>query len=73
MDNKKEILINDIKDLIKTNKEESIEINPKFLDYFLLEELESIRDDLVLKKLRQKEDNSLFLDEIYEKIKKDKI
>jgi len=69
----KETLIEDIKELIKTNKNEVIEINPKFLDFFTQEELESIRDDLVQKKLRQKENNSLFLDEIYEKTKKDKI
>ena len=69
----KNTLIEDIKDLIKTNKDEVIEINPKFLDFFTKEELESIRDDLVNKKLRQKESNSLFLDEIYEKTKKDKI
>lgn len=69
----KNTLINDIKDLITTNKNETIEINPKFLDFFTIEELESIRDDLVNKKLRQKESNSLFLDEIYEKTKKDKI
>ena len=69
----KNTLIEDIKDLIKTNKNEVIEINPKFLDFFTKEELESIRDDLVNKKLRQKESNSLFLDEIYEKTKKDEI
>ena len=69
----KQTLIDDIKELIKTNKEDVIEINPKFLDYFTQEELESIRDDLVIKKLTQKENNSLFLDEIYEKTKKDKI
>ncbi|NQY20862.1 MAG: hypothetical protein HRT40_06080 [Campylobacteraceae bacterium] len=69
----KNTLIEDIKDLIKTNKDEVIEINPKFLDFFTKEELESIRDDLVNKKLRQKESNSLFLDEIYEKTKKDQI
>ncbi|PHR73976.1 MAG: hypothetical protein COA66_02115 [Arcobacter sp.] len=69
----KKTLIEDIKELIKTNKEDVIEINPKFLDYFTQEELESIRDDLVIKKLTQKDNNSLFLDEIYEKTKKDKI
>ncbi|NQY23707.1 MAG: hypothetical protein HRT41_06710 [Campylobacteraceae bacterium] len=69
----KQTLIDDIKELIKTNKEDVIEINPKFLDYFTQEELESIRDNLVIKKLTQKENNSLFLDEIYEKTKKDKI
>ncbi len=70
---KNETLIEDIKELIKTNKEDVIEINPKFLEYFTQEELERIRDDLVIKKLTQKENNSLFLDEIYEKTKKDKI
>jgi len=70
---KNKTLIEDIKELIKTNKEDVIEINPKFLEYFTQEELESIRDDLVIKKLTQKENNSLFLDEIYEKTKKDKI
>lgn len=65
----KEELIEEIKKLIVTNKDETIDINPKFLDYFQLEELESIRDDLIIKKNKITETTYEFLDEIYEKTK----
>lgn len=65
----KKSLIEEIKKLIVTTKDESIEINPKFLEYFQLEELVSIRDDLVKKKSTLREDTFDFLDELYEKTK----
>ncbi|WP_321311107.1 hypothetical protein [Halarcobacter sp.] len=67
---KKEI-IEDIKSLISTTGEDSIEINPNYLEYFQLDELISIKEQLLLQKSKIKETTSLFLDEIYEKTKED--
>ncbi|WP_320034175.1 hypothetical protein [Halarcobacter sp.] len=67
---KKEI-IEEIKSLISTTGEDSIEINPNYLEYFQLEELISIKEQLLLQKSKIKETTSLFLDEIYEKTKVD--
>jgi len=67
----KEELIEQIKKLILVNEEESLEINPKYLEYFQIEELESIKNQLLLRKSKIKETTSLFLDEIYEKTKED--
>ncbi len=67
----KQQLIEEIKDLIKTNENDSIEINPNFLDYFQLEELISIREDLKIRKSKIRESTFKFLDEIYEKTKED--
>ena len=69
----KEKLIEQIKELMKINKDETIEINPKYLEYFQVEELEDI-----IKQLNGRKDNissitSSYLDEIYEKTKKDEI
>ncbi|WP_072680679.1 hypothetical protein [Arcobacter sp. LA11] len=69
----KEELIEEIKVLISTNKEESIEINPDFLQYFELEELISIRDNLIIKKNKIRESTFDYLDELYEKTKEDSI
>ncbi len=69
----KEELIEEIKVLILTNKEESIEINPKFLQYFELEELIEIRDNLIIKKDKIRESTFDYLDELYEKTKEDSI
>ncbi|XOB60882.1 hypothetical protein ACMC56_09700 [Campylobacterota bacterium DY0563] len=67
---KKEI-IEEIKSLISTTGEDSIEINPNYLEYFQLDELISIKEQLLLQKSKIKETTSLFLDEIYEKTKED--
>lgn len=69
----KEKLIQEIKSLIKSTPDESIEINPNYLNYFDEEELIDIRD-----KLQEKKDNifdttNLYVNEIYEKTKKDKL
>lgn len=69
----KEDLIEEIKILISTNKEESIEINPDFLQYFELEELIEIRDNLIIKKSKIRESTFDYLDELYEKTKEDSI
>lgn len=62
-------IVEEIKKLIATTKDDNIEINPKFLDYFQIEELVAIRDDLIIKKSKIKETTFEFLDEIYEKTK----
>lgn len=67
----KEELIEEIKTLISTDKNDVIEINPNYLQYFEIDELESIKDKLLLKKKEIIENNSAILDEIYEKTKKD--
>lgn len=67
----KEELIEEIKRLISTDKNDVIEINPNYLQYFEIDELESIKDKLLLKKKEIIENNSAILDEIYEKTKKD--
>jgi hypothetical protein len=70
MEEKKQ-LIEEIKELIKTNKDDSIEINPNFLDYFQVDELISIKEDLKIRKSKIRESTFKFLDEIYEKTKED--
>ena len=62
-------LIEEIKKLIATSKDDVIDINPAFLEYFQVEELESIRDDLLVRKSNIRESTFAFLDEIYEKTK----
>ena len=69
----KEQLIEEIKDLIKINPNETIDINPAFLEYFQEEELIEMRDVLELKKKESTSINSEYLDELYEKTKKDEI
>lgn len=64
----KEYVINEIKSLISTTGEK-IEINPKFLEYFDLEELYDIKENLLRKKEFVRENNKEFLEEIYEKTK----
>jgi len=69
----KQELINEIKELIKTNPEENIDINPNYLSYFNEDELKDIVFRLIDKKVEQKEGNSTYLDEIYLKTKKNNI
>ena len=69
----KEILIENIKELIKINPNDSIEINPKYLEYFDEEELLDIKNRLLARKVNISEISNTFLDEIYEKTKKDEI
>lgn len=69
----KEDLIQEIKELIKIKKDDEVFINPKYLEYFSIEELEEIKDSLQKKKDDFSKSNSTYLDEIYEKTKKDKL
>ncbi len=69
---KKEIIEN-IKKLIKINPEDSIEINPKYLEYFELDELLDIQKRLEYKKENISKLSVDYLEEIYQKTKKDEI
>ena len=69
----KEELIKEIKELLKTDENENIDINPNYLNYFDEDELKDIVFRLIEKKVEQKEENSAYLDEIYQKTKKDDI
>lgn len=69
----KEELIAQIKELIKINKNEVIDINPNYLEYFQEEELSDIVNQLIGRKENVSSITSDYLDEIYEKTKKDEI
>ena len=69
----KEELIKEIKELLKTDENENIDINPNYLNYFDEDELKDIVFRLIEKKVEQKEGISAYLDEIYQKTKKDDI
>uniref|UniRef100_UPI0040477FC7 hypothetical protein n=1 Tax=Aliarcobacter sp. TaxID=2321116 RepID=UPI0040477FC7 len=69
---KKEIIEN-IKKLIKINPNDSVEINPKYLEYFEEDELLEIQKKLEFKKENISKLNVDYLDEIYQKTKKDEI
>ncbi|RXK14400.1 hypothetical protein CP965_02830 [Halarcobacter mediterraneus] len=73
MKNEKEKLIDEIKILISSNKNDVIDINPNFLDYFQIEELTSIKEQLIEKKNNIRKNTFDYLDEIYEKTKEDSI
>ena len=66
-------IIENIKKLIKINPEESIEINPNYLEYFDVEELLDIQKQLEFKKENISKISNTYLDEIYQKTKKDEI
>ena len=72
IDVKKE-LIKEIEELLKIDGSEKIDINPNYLNYFSEDELKDIVFRLIDKKVEQKDGNSTYLDEIYEKTKKDKL
>ncbi|RXI25092.1 hypothetical protein CRU87_02390 [Aliarcobacter trophiarum LMG 25534] len=69
----KKELIEEIKSLLKIDENEKIDINPNYLNYFDEDELKDIVFRLIDKKVEQKEGNSTYLDEIYQKTKKDDI
>ena len=73
MINEKEKLIDEIKILISSNKNDVIDINPNFLGYFQIEELISIKEQLIEKKNNIRKNTFDYLDEIYEKTKEDSI
>ncbi|MFA6740688.1 MAG: hypothetical protein WCR78_04280 [Arcobacteraceae bacterium] len=66
-------IIENIKKLIKINPEETIEINPNYLEYFDEEELLDIQKQLEFKKENIYKISNTYLDEIYQKTKKDEI
>lgn len=66
-------IIENIKKLIKINPEESIEINPNYLEYFDVEELLDIQKQLEFRKENISKISNNYLDEIYQKTKKDEI
>ncbi|WP_198304456.1 hypothetical protein [Arcobacter vandammei] len=69
----KQELIEEIKELLKISTDEKIDINPNYLNYFDEDELKDIVFRLIDKKVEQKNGNSTYLDEIYQKTKKDDI
>lgn len=69
----KDEVVEEIKSLIAISKDDIIEINPDFLQYFDLEELISIKDNLIIKKTKIRENTFDYLDELYEKTKEDSI
>ena len=72
IDIKKE-LINEIKELLKSSDDDTIQINPNYLNYFSEDELKDIVFRLIDKKVEQQNGNQSYLDEIYQKTKKDNI
>ncbi len=66
-------IIENIKKLIKINPDETIEINPNYLEYFDIEELLDIQKQLEYKKNNISKISNNYLDEIYQKTKKDEI
>ena len=62
----KQELIDEIKTLISTNGE-SVDINPNYLEYFQLEELEEIKKELMVKKEIIKDTTKEYVEELYEK------
>lgn len=69
----KKELIEDIKELIKINPNETIDINPTYLEYFDEDELLDIKNRLIEKKKDISDITNNYLDEIYQKTKKDEI
>ena len=69
----KKQIIENIKKLININPEDSIEINPNYLEYFDEEELLDIQKKLEFKKENISKITNNYLDEIYQKTKKDEI
>ncbi|MEA3384070.1 MAG: hypothetical protein U9Q20_05285 [Campylobacterota bacterium] len=62
----KDELVDEIKHLISVDGT-STHINPSYLEYFELEELQDIRDNLIYKKVHHDEISKDFLDELFEK------
>ncbi len=66
MDNNKLELIEEIKQLISVDGS-SIDINPNYLEYFELEELEDIKQQLLNNKSNVKDFTKGYVEELYEK------
>ena len=69
IEEKKE-LIEEIKKLISSTKNDVVEINPNYLEYFSVEELIEMKENLLYKKENFYETTKEFVDELYEKTKK---
>lgn len=69
----KKQIIENIKRLININPEDTVEINPNYLEYFDEEELLDIQKRLEYKKENISKLSVDYLDEIYAKTKKDEI
>lgn len=69
----KEELIKEIKELLKITPADKIEINPNYLNYFEEDELLDIKNQLLGRKENITKITSNYLDEIYEKTKKDEL
>ncbi len=69
----KKQLIEEIKELLRINQDEIVEINSKYLDYFEEEELLNIKDKLESKKREINKISNDYLDEIYLKTKKNEL
>ena len=69
----KEDLIIQIKELLKINENDVIDIIPNYLEYFQEEELEDMINQLNGRKKNVSSITAEYLDEIYEKTKKDEI
>ncbi|MDB2405311.1 hypothetical protein N9W00_00050 [Arcobacteraceae bacterium] len=63
----KETLIDEIKHLISVDGT-TTDINPKYLEYFEIEELEEIRDELIHKKDDKDTFTKNYVDELYDKL-----
>jgi hypothetical protein len=61
-------LVEEIKILINTDDINIVEINPNYLDYFTLEELQEIKDELVFKKQNQNEFVEQYVQELSSKL-----
>ena len=66
----RELLEQEIKALISSQKDEIVEINPNLLKYLNEEELINIRDSLLDKKNSFRETNKEWLENLYETTKK---
>jgi len=67
MDISKDQLIEDIKYLISVDGTKTY-INPSYLEYFTIEELDEIKTDLQIKKENKKEFAKQYVEELYDKI-----
>jgi len=66
MENKK-ILIKEIQHLITVDGTNTA-INPNYLEYFMEEELEEIKNELLIKKEKASESTKEYVNELYEKL-----
>ena len=66
IDDQKITLIEDIKKLISVDQS-SIDINPNYLEYFTIEELEDIKKELESKKQNQDSFTKDYVNELYDK------